>query len=112
MMVPLSDRANQVAKSIEHAEGAEDAQLIGSTVTDVDYVVGRDLTLKEITVQFNSRHATIRVDLYSGALTAAEGFGESVRVPLFPGGDKNTEAVLEEAKDYWEMQAEADGLNV
>jgi len=111
-MKELSKRAAEISKDIEFADSAEGAQLIGQNVTDVRYTVGKDLQVREITVQFNSRNATVNVDLYSEALTAAEGFGDSHRTALFKGEDKNTEAVIAEAREYWEMQAEADGLNV
>lgn len=111
-MMELHEKTAEIAQSIEQAESAEDAQLVGSTVLDVEYTVGRKLQVKEITVQFNSRNATVSVDLYSEALTVAEGFGDTRRVPLFNGDDTNTEDVIREAREFWEMQAEADGLVV
>lgn len=105
-MTEVTHIAANAAKDIEQAETARDAQLIGDTVTDVSFTFGINGTLKEITVQYNSRNATIRVDLYAEALTASAGF-DSHRVPLFDRDESNTEAVLEGAKSFWKSQARA-----
>jgi ferritin-like metal-binding protein YciE len=110
MINELCEDAAKVAEDIEQADTARDAQLIGNT-TGVEYTCDISGRVKEITVQFNSRHASVSVDLYSGALTAARGMGDTHRVPLFE-DNGNTEAVLNEAIRYWEQQAQESGLDV
>lgn len=101
-MDEISQIAANVAEAIEQADDAEEVQLIGDTVTDVRFDVSLDGTVREITVKFNSRNTTVAVDLYSPALTVYAGWGDRHRTHI---RDDKAEAVIAQARDYWEMHA-------
>ena len=96
----VSEIAAEVAQDIETADSVKDAGLRGPNVLGVDYTVGLNGALKEISVAFNAHNARITVELYTGALTASAGF-DSHRTHI----NDDAEAVLDEAARFWEMQA-------
>jgi len=101
-MDEISEIAANAAKAIEQADDAREVQLIGDTVTGVFYDVALNGTVREITVKFNSRNATVAVDLYSPALTVYAGWGDSHRTHI---RDDKAEAVIAQAREHWEMMA-------
>jgi len=70
----LGDIAAEQAEQIEVADSARDAGLVGDGLLDVNYTVGTDGRIREVSVSYNVQGARVTVDLRDGTLTAASGF--------------------------------------
>ena len=87
--------AAEAAESIEAANSAGDAGLVGDGLLGVELSVAPDGHLRDITVSFNAHSARISVDLSAGMLTASAGF-DTHRVHI----NDDADAVLREAFDF------------
>lgn len=77
----LGDIAAEQAEQIEAADSARDAGLVGDGLLDVDYTVGTDGRIREVSVSYNVQGARVTVDLRDATLVAASGF-DSHRVHI------------------------------
>ena len=95
----LGDIAAEQAEQIEAADSARDAGLVGeaASVLDVNYTVGTDGRIREVSVSYNVQGARVTVDLRDGTLTAASGF-DSHRVHINArDGSNDAEMTLKDA---------------
>jgi len=93
----LGDIAAEQAEQIEAADSARDAGLVGDNVLDVNYTVGTDGRIREVSVSYNVSGAKVTVDLSAGTLTAAAGF-DTHRVHINARDGRNdAEMTLEDA---------------
>ena len=93
----LGDIAAEQAEQIEAADSARDAGLVGDGLLDVNYTVGTDGRIREVSVSYNVSGAKVTVDLNAGSLTAAAG-GDTHRVHINARDGRNdAEMTLEDA---------------